>query len=132
MLKTETKQLLDQIATIDNRKVTPETIEAWHLVIGQIPFDIAKEALKLAQQDASVKYLEPRHIFSWAKEAAFRLDKNKMPEDVKQTGFAPQPICKDHNLPILSCKPCCHRLHKFQQAHGGADLHSFAKAEIYA
>ena len=132
MNKIETKSILDTIAAIDNRKVTPEVIEAWHSVIGQIPFEIAKEALKLAQQDASIKYLEPRHIFGWAKEAAFRLDKNKMPEDVKQTGFAPQPTCRDHNKPILSCKPCCHRIHKYQQTYGDADLHSFAKAEIYA
>jgi hypothetical protein len=66
---SETSKILDKVSAIDNRKVTPQTLEAWHDIIGRVPFDIATEALKLAQQDASVKYLEPRHIMGWVREA---------------------------------------------------------------
>ena len=125
---TETKQLLESISALDNRKVTPETIDAWHSVIGQIPFDIAKEALKLAQQDASIKYLEPRHVFGWAKEAAFRLDRQKPKVEEERVG-SPQSRCKGHGKPILSCDPCCHRLYKYsEQSNGNGLLASATKA----
>lgn len=130
MLITETKELLRQIALVDNRKVSNETIEAWHGVIGAIPFDIAKEALKLAQQDSSIKYLEPRNIIGWAKEAAFRLDRNnpKQEEPVKRF---PMPKCRAHGTGILSCDPCGDRIYRFTQENGFDRVHEWAKAEIY-
>lgn len=127
---TQTKEILDTVSAIDNRTVTVDTLNAWHGIIGAIPFDIAKEALKLAQSDSSIKYLEPKHIVGWAKEAAFRLDRAKpKAEEVRQGN--PMPICKDHNSPILTCDPCCHRLYKFTEQHGFERVHQFAKAEIY-
>jgi hypothetical protein len=131
MNKIETKQILDGIAVLDNRKLTPDIIEAWHTVIGSIPFDIATEAVKLAQQDASIKYLEPRHVIAWAKEAAFRLDRQKPKEREERSGDE-QPVCKDHSKPILTCDSCCHRLYKFSVSHGFERIHAFAKQEIYA
>jgi hypothetical protein len=128
---TETKQLLDSISAIDNRTVTVDTLNAWHGVIGNIPLEIAREALKLAQQDASIKYLEPRHIFGWAKEAAFRLDRTK-PKKPEILNGTPMPECKDHAQGILTCDPCCHRLYKFSEQYGFTRIHEFAKAEIYA
>lgn len=130
MLRTETQDLLRQIAAVDNRKITNETIEAWHGIIGAIPFEIAKEALKLAQSDATIKYLEPRHIVGWAKEAAFRLDRQKPKVEEERVG-SPQPRCKGHGKPILSCDPCCHRLYKYSEQSSSGQLHTFAKAEIY-
>ena len=128
---TETKELLRRIAIVDNRKVSEDTLQAWHGIIGGIPFDIAQEALNLAQQDATIKYLEPRHIVGWAKEAAFRLDRAKpKPQEVEHGD--PMPTCRDHSQPILTCDPCCHKLYKHTQSFGFESLHKFAKAEIYA
>jgi len=128
---SETKELLRQIAVVDNRKVTPDTVEAWHGIIGGIPFDIAKQALKMAQQDSTVRYLEPRNIISWSKEAAFRLDRDKPRVDQPIKG-SPQPRCKAHNALILTCDPCCRRLHQHEVSKGLDSLLQFAKAEIYA
>jgi hypothetical protein len=130
MNKIETKHVLDLISALDNRKVTPETIEAWHGVIGHIPFDIAKEALKLAQQDATIKYLEPRHIVGWAKEAAFRLDREKPKQEPEQFVKVEQPTCK-HLIPVMKCNPCCRELSK-QEHLTSAQLLLWAKANIYA
>lgn len=128
MQKVETIAILEQIAALDNRKISQEVIDAWHNVIGQIPFDIAKEALKLAQQDASIKYLEPRHIFGWAKEAAFRLDRNKVMQAEVLRG-SPEPTCKHHKK-IMSCDDCCRELAKHHHLIAD-DLHAFAKENIY-
>jgi hypothetical protein len=128
---SETTEMLKRISAVDNRKVTPQTVEAWHDIIGRVPLDIATEALKLAQQDPSVRYLEPRHIMGWVKEAAFRLDRNR-PEKVEVKRGTPQPRCKDHDTLILECDPCSHRLMKWEEAHGSKGIHDFALAEIYA
>lgn len=129
MKLTETTELLRNIAAVDNRKVNDEVIQAWHQILGQIPFDIAKEALKLAQQDATIKYLEPRHIFGWAKEAAFRLDGNKVVQAENLRG-TPEPYCK-HDKKILSCKECCRELGKMSHLTSD-DLNAWAKVNIYA
>lgn len=108
MLKTETKQLLDQIAVIDNRRITPEVIEAWHEIVGVIPFDIAKEALLLARKDSTINWLEPRHLVAWAKEAALK-NNRAMPVDLLVKDSAPPPLC-EHDKPIARCMPCCRKL----------------------
>jgi hypothetical protein len=105
---TETKKILVQVAAIDNRKLNDDVANAWHGIIGFMPYEIAVEALRLAQQDVSVKYLEPRHIVGWAKEAAFRLDREK-PKPVETTQGIPEPTCK-HGEKLLTCKPCCKEL----------------------
>ena len=127
---TETKEILKQVALIDNRKVSQEVIEAWHRVIGAIPFDIGKEALKLAQQDASIKYLEPRHIMGWSREAAFRLDRDK-PKQLENYVKVEQPICRAHGRKILACDTCCGEMGK-QKNMTAAQLVVWAKQNIYA
>lgn len=130
MLISETKEILRKIALIDNRKVSPEVIEAWHGVIGAIPYEIAQEALKLAQQDATIKYLEPRHIFAWSKEAAFRLDRTKPDQQVPNLRGTPEPLCR-HDRKLLSCKECCRALSKMEHLTA-EDLTSWAQSNIYA
>jgi hypothetical protein len=127
----ETKQLLEEIAAIDGRKLTPESVAAWQGILAGIPFEIAQEAHKLARRDERINYLEPRHIASWAKEAAFRLDRDK-PRVIEEFKFDPQPVCKAHGKPILSCDPCCHRLYRYSEVQGTDNLLKFAKQEIYA
>lgn len=126
----ETKKLLTQVAAVDNRKLSEETATAWQHILAHVPLEIAQEALTLARRDPNIQYLEPKHIVSWAKEAAFRLDRNKPKEDGILTGD-PMPICRDHDTPILACDPCCHRLWKYKEMHGVRDIHEFAKKEIY-
>jgi hypothetical protein len=131
MNKTETQEILRQVAVVDNRKVGPETLDAWHNIIGRIPFDIAKEALLLAQQDSTIKYLEPRHIVGWAKEAAFRLDRAKPKPEEGQFQKIAQPICKAHAKEIMSCRACCKLMAEKSHLNAAALL-SWAKQHIYA
>lgn len=126
---SETKEILRRVALIDNRKVSPETIEAWHGIIGSIPFEIAQEALKLAQQDGTIKYLEPRHVYAWSKEAAFRIDRNK-PVEVPKGQPSPQPKCK-HDRLLLECVPCCRELQPLSDQSAESIL-AFAKQNVLA
>lgn len=128
---TETKKLLADVAAVDNRKLSEETATAWYHILGHLSLEVAQEALKLARRDTSIAYLEPKHIISWAKEASYKLDRNKPKNDEIINGD-PHPRCKDHNKLVLACDPCCHRLYKFTVSHGFEDVHAFAKREIYA
>lgn len=131
MKKTECAELLQEISAIDHRKVNVETIEAWFAIIGHIPLDIAKEALHLARKDERIAYLEPRHIIGWAKEAAYRLDREQsntvqdLPNSVKQ------PLCRQHETPIMECNPCCDALKHLAYADKNATLR-YAKEHIFA
>lgn len=128
----ETKELLEEISAIDGRKLSPETVAAWQGILSNIPLEIAKEAHRLARRDDRVTYLEPKHIVSWAKEAAFKLDREKPKVEVAPVTYTPQPFCKAHGIAILTCDPCCHRIWKFKELQGYERLHEFAKREIYA
>jgi hypothetical protein len=131
MNMVETKSLLEEISAIDGRKLSPETVATWQGILGNMPLDVAREAHRLARRDDRVNYLEPRHIVSWAKEAAFKLDREN-PKPQVQVESKPMPYCKAHNKPILACDPCCHRLYKYKEVRGGDTLHDFALREIYA
>lgn len=146
----ETKAILKDIALIDNRKLDEAVAQAWHAIIGQMEFEVAKEALKLARQDASIGYLEPKHLVAWGKEASHRLNRNRVPEDVAQTGYAPEPTCKAHGLRITTCDTCCRAVAQMADSwnmfevpsakNGWHDamwkntdkLHQWAKQNIYA
>jgi|TARA_R110000796_G_scaffold1816_1_gene7422 hypothetical protein len=107
----EVKQLLTEVAAIDNRKLNDQTAEAWHAVLGFMPLDIAKEALHLARKDDRINWMEPKNIVSWAKEAAFKLDRAK-PVVTEQIKGSQQPRCKAHSALLLTCIPCCKQLHQ--------------------
>ena len=146
----ETKMILRDIALIDNRKLDEAVAQAWHAIIGQMTYEVAQEALKLARQDASIGYLEPKHLVAWGKEANHRLNRNQIPEDVAQQAYAPEPNCKAHGLRITTCDDCCRAVaakadswNMFEvpsAANGWNDkmwehsgkLHAWAKQNIYA
>lgn len=145
----ETKAILKDVALIDNRKLDEAVAMAWHAVIGHMQFDVAKQALILARQDASVGYLEPRHVVQWGKEASFRMQRDKTTPAEALEGI-PEPLCAAHRLRITSCRFCCHRMaqkaeewnmfeepsrdNNFHDAMNANTkrLHAWAKENIYA
>lgn len=76
MNKTELSKLLAVASAVDNRRVTPETVEAWHLVVGHLSLDVAHEALLMHQRD-STDYLMPAHIVANAKRVRARREREQ-------------------------------------------------------
>jgi hypothetical protein len=66
MNKTETAQLLTMASAIDNRTVGVETVEAWFMVIGDLDYKDASEAL-FTHFKTSGEYFMPRHIVDGVK-----------------------------------------------------------------
>jgi len=130
MTLSEIKQLLSEVSAIDNRKLSEETAKAWQAILGFMPLDIAKEALHLARKDDRINWMEPKHIVSQAKEAAFKLDRAK-PVVTQPVESSPPPLCKPHGTRLASCIPCCKQLHR-QGISEGLESHlEPAKNEIY-
>lgn len=108
MTKPECAKLLKEVAAIDNRTMTQETLDAWFSIIGYLSYDVAVNALRLARKDDRIAWLEPKHIVSWAREAKERLDRenNSFLEEAKNDVFGPVPYCI-HGEVIAMCLPCC-------------------------
>lgn len=61
MNKLELSKLLTIASLVDNRTVTPETVEAWHAAIGHLGYNDSVDALNVHRRD-STEYLQPAHI----------------------------------------------------------------------
>lgn len=135
----ETEILLREMFAIDGRHLDADKLKAWHNVIGNMPLDIAQRALRMARQDERIKYIEPKHIFGKAKEAAEAMDRqeerNKVTPVPKQG--SPMPTCI-HGKGLLGCDPCCNslwRYHKENHPHleiGDQKCDEYAKENILA
>jgi hypothetical protein len=124
----ETKQLLAEIALIDGREISDEAVKIWADILQLIPLDIAREAHKLCRQDDQIRYLEPKHIYAKAKQAAQKMideerrikqEAQSVEEAHKRSLSKPAPMCR-HELPIVRCDHCCQwmfRYHKAQHGH---------------
>jgi hypothetical protein len=106
MLKTECADLLREVAAIDNRKITQETLDAWYAVIGYLKYDIALNALHLARKDERVTWLEPKHIIAFSREDRLAKQDNDYLEEMAKAVFGPIPYCV-HGEVVAMCLPCC-------------------------
>jgi hypothetical protein len=128
---TETQQLLREISAVDKRNVDQATTQVWFQILGHIPLEIAQMAHILARKDDRIPYLEPKHIVAWAREAAFKLDRDKPRPEDKVVDIAPEPTCKAHQIKIMSCRPCCRLLADMGHLRT-PELLIWAKENIYA
>jgi len=111
MQPEETKQIVDFISAADSRNVTEQTYGAWHLVIGHLTFEIARQAAVMALQDEAIRWTEPKHILGKAGRLLEVAEQDKrrqlaLTREEPATG-AEMPTCV-HGKGLLYCDPCCH------------------------
>lgn len=108
MNKAEVKLLLADVAAIDNRRVTDETVVAWHAVLQHLSLPVAQRALVLARQDERVEYLEPRHIVARGRDARMAMDAESRVRSKEEASWRsdPEPICVPHDIRITKCESC--------------------------
>jgi len=132
MNKSEVKLLLADVAAIDNRRVSEETVVAWHAVLGHLSLRVAQKALVLARQDEKVDYLEPKHIIALARDARIALDAvtNSRTDEERGWRSDPVPVCIPHETQIIDCKPCIALLVKHTEGMSIDQRHRWANTNI--
>ena len=132
MNKAEVKLLLADVAAIDNRRVTEETVSAWHAVLGHLSLPVAQKALVMARQDEKVEYLEPRHIVARARDARIALDSESNSRLLEESKWRsdPEPICVPHDTRITKCQPCVAMLMKHTEGMSIDARHRWAMTNI--
>lgn len=111
MNNQESAQIVDFVAAADGRTVTDQTYGAWHIVIGHLLFETARQAAVMALQDETIRWTEPKHILSKAGRLLEVAEQDKrrqlaLTHEEAPTG-AQMPVCV-HGLGLLYCGPCCH------------------------
>jgi hypothetical protein len=96
MTPHETAKLLALASVVDNRIIGPETVAEWHRIIGNIPFDLAREAME-AHFRGSTEYLKPAHITQIAHRIREKWDTDTTPA-LTRGNYAPKP----HNFDAMS------------------------------
>ena len=131
MNKAEVKLLLADVAAIDNRRVTEETVNAWSGVLGHLSLPVAQRALIMARQDEKVDYLEPRHIIGRARDARMAIDRSVEDRSEEASWRSdPEPICVPHNSRITKCDNCCALLAKNTESMSIDARHRWAMQNI--
>lgn len=110
MQRTETITILQYIAAIDNREITEPRIDAWHEAIGHLDYELTRQAVVLCRQDATITYLEPKHIVAKYGVLRERQETDKRREtalEAKHEATRPKPAPKCvHDLNVAVCNPC--------------------------
>jgi hypothetical protein len=110
MNKLEVNQILEYAQNFDNRKITDGMVDAWHEVLNGIPFEIARAAVVEAFKDDSLKWLEPKHVYRFARPMLDRANVEAQREErlneLNNVTSSPMPKCK-HGKGLLYCVPCC-------------------------
>lgn len=129
----EAKSLLDEVAAIDNRKLSPELVTAWHKIVGHVDYSVAQRALVLARRDSAVTYLEPKHIVAKVPVAVAELNAEQRDRESEEAGWKsePPPVCREHGLPITKCNDCVLRLMREAYHLRGDRLHMWAIEHLY-
>lgn len=110
MTKTELKELMEYLSAIDNRQLTPEKLQVWFDLIGYLDFQVAKEAVILANREPSISYVEAKHVIAFAQRIKERAKTEESREralnPVEEKKGNPMPKCV-HGIGLLLCDPCC-------------------------
>lgn len=129
----EAKSLLDEVAVIDNRKLSQELVLAWHKIIGHVDYRVAERALLLARRDQAITYLEPKHIVAKVPAAIAELNAEQRDSVSVEDSWRADPVpkCREHKERITRCKPCVQLLMRAPKNLYGDGLHRWAIEHIY-
>jgi hypothetical protein len=132
MKNTESASILDLIAGADNRTVTEQTYGAWFIALEPFAFDIALEAAILTLRDEKInRLIQPKDIISKIGVVKERMqaeaNRARALEPEPAENKVSQPVCYDHDLPIMHCKPCLAKTSKLSDRTGGTDSPEFHK-----
>jgi hypothetical protein len=134
MQKLDTERLVRKLAVLDNRTVNDGVVESWHELVGHLSYQVAELALLKARQDATINWVEPKHIIGKSHDAVKELNSEaaRLTREAEENGASdPQPKCLAHGLLITSCAECCVTIYNKSWTMPEDRLHLWAVANVY-
>jgi hypothetical protein len=109
--------------------VSDPTVQAWARVLEDVDYRLAESAVYDFFKTTPDDYLQPGHVVKAVGEMVkFALQQ----EFTDESGWRsdPQPVCRDHDMPITECYPCCDVLAE-KWFWGVDERHQWAVANLY-
>ena len=107
----EVKALLVLVSTLDQRKISDDVVFAWSTLLADVTPSHAREAVEEHFREKPDTYLNVGHVVKGAKRFAER-DAEKVLAALRsgdEGGWRSdrQPVCREHDMPVTECYPCC-------------------------
>lgn len=96
----ETKQLLGEVAVVDNRKLGMDALKTWHEYLAGFTLDQCRDALKTHRQNAPDVWVMPGHLVSVMRRGLAFNRIPMCPHDIPRGSF-----CHDCTHP-KNCQMC--------------------------
>ena len=134
MQKLDTERLVRKLAVLDNRTVNDGVVDGWHELVGHLSYQVAELALLKARQDATINWVEPKHVIAKSHDAVKELNTEaaRLAREAEEAGTgAPEPKCAAHGLRITRCVDCCKIIYRKSLELPADRLHSWAVGNVY-
>jgi hypothetical protein len=130
MNKEESGSIVKLLAGADGRIIDETTFAAWYLALEPYVHHMAAEAAVLCMRDEKItRQIQPRDVISKIGVIRDRLQADQQRaralEPEEDTHGVSQPICYDHDLPIMRCDACIAKTGKLSSQTGGTDSKRF-------
>jgi hypothetical protein len=135
MNRLETEALLAFVSTLDQRVVSEDVVESWHRILAEVAPVAAREAVEEHFANKPDTYLKVGHVLQGAKrirekKAELSFSGQRALEEASWKS-SPQPVCREHSLPITHCDPCCAVLADQAGFWSSDDRHRWAVQVLY-
>jgi hypothetical protein len=132
MRKDEMGELVKRVCAVEGKQPSPDLVDAWFSLLNNLDFEVANRAATLALQDHQIFAVAPKNILAKVPAAVAELNAVLRKQEFEDSGRSdPEPVCRDHNLPVTQCGDCCGVL-ATQVAHlHGQVLHDWAVVNLY-
>jgi hypothetical protein len=134
MQKLDTERLVRKLAVLDNRTVNDGVVDGWHELVGHLSYQVAELALLKARQDATINWVEPKHIIGKSHDAVKDLNTEaaRLAREAEEAGTGePEPKCAEHGLRITGCVECCKVIYRKSLELPADRLHLWAVGNVY-
>jgi hypothetical protein len=134
MQKLDTERLVRKLAVLDNRTVNDGVVDGWHELVGHLSYQVAELALLKARQDATINWVEPKHVIAKSHDAVKELNTEaaRLAREAEEAGTgAPEPKCAAHGVRITRCNECCLVIYNKSWTIPFDRLHLWAVANVY-
>lgn len=129
----ESKSLCKRVCTVEGKTWTVELSQAWHELLQGLDVEVADRATSLALQDHNIHTVGPKHVLGKVPAAVAQLNALLREGESSEGEWKsePQPVCREHDLPIMKCVDCVDVLvHQVSHLYGDA-LHDWACRHLY-